>query len=171
MFFPVLGKGQNLYKIAHKPGKDYAYADVLSQLQLSEYPMEVSLSGQVIMFMETLQSSIVNANRLLSGQPRKENFCLNSNVKRSKYTSWLYLVGMESGGTRTKPKASECGTVQSLPSTPEGPSDSSIATLRVACTTMVALHVGYTRYWPSFGEVSLIPTNQLQMALSRTWSG
>ena len=52
------------YKIAHKPGKDNANADVLSRLPLPEYPEEVSLPGETVMLLETLQSSPVNAKQI-----------------------------------------------------------------------------------------------------------
>ena len=52
------------YKIAHKPGKDNANADVLSRLPLPEYPMEVTLPGETVMLLETLQSSPVNAKQI-----------------------------------------------------------------------------------------------------------
>ena len=52
------------YKIAHKPGKDNANADVLSRLLLPEYPMEVTLPGETVMLLEALQSSPVNAKQI-----------------------------------------------------------------------------------------------------------
>ena len=52
------------YKIAHKPGKDNANADVLSRLPLPEYSKEVTLLGETVMLLETLQSSPVNAKQI-----------------------------------------------------------------------------------------------------------
>ena len=49
------------YKIAHKPGKDNANADVLSRLPLPKYPKEVTLPGETVMLLETLQSSPMKA--------------------------------------------------------------------------------------------------------------
>eukprot|EP00731_Ephydatia_muelleri_P021997 Em0014g588a len=45
------------YKIAHKPGKDNANADILSRLPLPEYSMEVTLLGETVMLLEALHSS------------------------------------------------------------------------------------------------------------------
>ena len=98
--------------------------EMSEQLPRPEYPKEVTLPGETVMLLETLQSSPVNAKQIAEWTAKDP---VLSKVKkwrsqgwtdtddhakelwpyRRKEELWLYLVGIQSVGARTRSEASD----------------------------------------------------------------
>ena len=81
-----LALGAYRYSIIHRPGKDHSNADALSHLPLSDSTQTVPVPGDILMTIEQLNSTPVNANQIKDGISRDP---IPSRVRRYVHTTYM----------------------------------------------------------------------------------
>ena len=75
------------YTIEHRPGQQHGNADVLSRLPLPTTVKETSMPGEIVLLMETLQSTPVDSRQICLWTDRDPGL---SKVRRLVQTGWRY---------------------------------------------------------------------------------